>query len=95
MGIVGDGDAVGIRVIADGVDARHLTSADVVYTKKFRVGGVFGPAFLTLQTCYNLLAQCDGRARGMVELMHVVGLLQLHVVLRELVHNLSQVAVDG
>ena len=31
----------------------------------------------------------------MVELMHVVRLLHLHIVLRELVHNLCQVTVDS
>ena len=53
------------------------------------------PRLLAVEAVNNLLGQRDGGARRCVELMHVVGLGQLNVVLRELVHDLGQIPVDS
>ena len=37
MGIVGNGDQIGIRVIADGVDTRHLSATDMINTQVQRL----------------------------------------------------------
>ena len=95
MGIVGNGDDIGIRVIADGMNARHLTTADMIHTQQFGVCGILCPGFLTVDILHYLLGQRDSRTTGMVELMHMVRLLHLHIVLWELIHDFSQVTVDG
>ena len=95
VGIVADGDDVGIAVVADGMDAGHLAATDMVHAQQFGVGGILGPGLLAVQTLHNLLGQRDGRATGMIQFMNVVGLLHLHIVLGELVHDFGQIAVDG
>ena len=62
MGIVRDSDQISIRVIADGMDARHLTTADIIHTQQFRVCRLLCPSLLAVQTLYDLFCQRDGCA---------------------------------
>ena len=93
MGIMRDGNQVGIRIITDGMNTWHLTTADMVNTQQLRVGGVFCPCLLTVYLLYNLFCQRNCRSTGMVELMHMMRLLHLHIILWELVHDLCQITV--
>ena len=93
MGVMGNGNQIGIRVIADGVNTGHLTTTDVIHTQQFGIGGFLCPSFLSVQIGYNLLCQRDSRTTGMVQFMHMVGFLQFYIILGELVHDLGQIAV--
>ena len=95
VGIVSNGYDVGIRVVANGMNARHLATTDVVNTQELLVCGILLPGFLAIDALYNLFGQRDGCTAGVVELVHVVRLLHLHVVLGKLVHDFRQVTVDG
>ena len=46
MSIVGDGYQVSIRIIADGMDARYLTTADMIHTQILLVSGILLPSLL-------------------------------------------------
>ena len=48
VGIMGDGDEVGIRVVTDGMDARHLTAANVIDTQILLVRRVLFPSLLAV-----------------------------------------------
>ena len=47
MGIVGNGNQIGIRVIADGVDAWHFTTTDMIHSKVLLVRCILLPRLLT------------------------------------------------
>ena len=95
MGIVGDRDQISLRVIADGVDARHLTTTDMIDAQELLVRRILLPRLLTVDILHDFIGQRDGRATGMVEFVHMVRLLHLHIVLRELIHDLRQITVHG
>ena len=95
VGIVSDGNQIGIRIITDGMDARHLTSADMIHTEILLVCRILFPSLLTINAFHNFIGQCDGCARGMVELVHMVCLLHLHIILRELIHDFRQITVHS
>ena len=95
MSIVSNRNQVSIRIIADGMDARHLTTADMIHTQILLVCGILLPSLLAVDILHNLLCQRDGCATGVVEFMHMVRFLHLHIVLRELVHDLCQITVHG
>ena len=95
MGVMSYRDDISIRVITDGMNARHLTTTDMIHTQQFRVCRILCPGFLAVDILHNLLGQRDSRTTGMVELMHMMRLLHLYIVLWELIHDFSQVTVDG
>ena len=108
LGVVGDGDTVGLGVVADAVDARHFAQADGA-DGQFVGGAGSGarhgavgcleralhPARLAVEVLEDAFGQGDGGAARGVQLVDVVRLAHAHVVARELVHNLGQVLVDG
>ena len=55
MCIVGNRNQVGIRVIADSVDAWHLTTTDMVYTQELLVCRIFLPVLLAVDVLHNLM----------------------------------------
>ena len=59
VGIMGDGDDVGIRVVTNGVDASNLASADVVNAQQTGVGGVLCPSLFAVDVFKDALSQCD------------------------------------
>ena len=65
----------------------------MVYAQHLGVGSILSPSLLAVDVLHYLFSQCDGCSAGMVELMHMMGLLHLHVVLWKLVHDLCQVSV--
>ena len=77
------------------MDARYLTTADMIHTQILLVSGILLPSLLAVDILHNLLSQRDSRTTGMVEFMHMMRLLHLHVILRELVHDLCQITVHG
>ena len=106
MSVVGDGDAVGVAVVFYTMNARHLALAatcnqkwmiayriEVVYSPIGIVKFSHRPVAVAVVALNDLLGKCDGCARRMVELMHVVHLLHADVVLRKFVHYLCQIAV--
>ena len=106
--IVGDGDAVGFRLIADGVDARHLAFADgadgqflgaaVGCSTDGTVGSgerAFHPGGLAVQVLQDAFGEGDGCAARCVELVDVVCLGHAHLVVGEVVHDACQVLVHG
>ena len=95
VSIVSNGDQIGIRVIADGVDTRHLSATDMINTQELLVRRILLPSLLTVDIFHNFIGQCDSRTTGMIELMHMVRLLHLHIILWELVHNLGQISVHS
>ncbi len=53
------------------------------------------PSVLAVEQVHDVFGQCDGCSRRCVELVDVVCLLHFHVVLWKLVHDFSQILVDG
>ena len=108
VSVVGDGDAVGLRVVRDGMDAGHLVVADAVDKQLVGLvvlssvdmsvvpyGGAGLPRCLAVEVVDDILRQGDGGARRCVELMDMMGFGHLHVVLWELVHDFGQILIDG
>ena len=108
VSVVGDGDAVGLRVVSDGMDAGHLIVADAVDKQLIGLvvlgsvdmsvvpyGGAGLPRCLAVEVVDDILRQGDGGARRCVELMDMMGFGHLHVVLWELVHDFGQILIDG
>ena len=108
VGIVSDGDAVGIAVIFYGVNARNLIATDGVDAKlvsrcrcrTFRcsVGTeqcALCPRLLAVDISHYLLGKRYGSAARSVELVDVMHLFHLHIILWELVHYLCQISVHG
>ena len=108
VGIVGDGDAVGVAVVDYAVYAGHFVAADALDSQLIGgaiVGALYGavgevllalhPCVLAVDVGYYLLSQSDGCAARCVELVDMVGLLHTYVILGELVHYLGEIAVDG
>lgn len=106
MCIVSDGDAVGIAVPCNAVDARYLAATDAVDGQFLGCGLVlYGdsavgsgerakcPIVLAFHLFEQPFGQGDSRAAGMVEFMDVVHFLHASVVLWELVHDACQIAV--
>ena len=55
VGIVGDRDQIGIGVIADGMDARHLTTTDMIHTKVFLICCIFLPGLFTVDIFHDFI----------------------------------------
>ena len=56
MGIVGNGNDVGLRIVADGMDASHLTTTDVVDAQQLGVCGILSPSLLSVDILQNALS---------------------------------------
>ena len=108
MRIMGDGNQILLAVVADGMDARHLPFANAGDRKlvglcftatAYRTIRIYHlihtPIALAVKILDNLLSQCDGCSTGMIQLVYMVHLFHLHIILRELVHDLGQIAVHG
>ena len=85
VGIVGDGNLVGLAVPGNAMNARHLVATYAVNAQLvgrhvertlLRAVGVGQhaklPAVQTVHLCHQLLAQGDAGARWVVQLMNVV-----------------------
>ena len=77
------------------MDARHLTTADMVYTQQFLIRSIFCPRLFTVNILYDFIGQRNGCAAGVIELVHVVRLLHLYIVLWKLIHDFSKITVYG
>ena len=53
VSIVSNGDQIGIRVITDGVDARHFTTTDMIYSKIFLVCRILLPSLFAVDVLYD------------------------------------------
>ena len=83
------------RVVGDAMDARHLAAADVV-DAEHSVGSLMQPpAILAVYVPDDAFGKRDGCALSSVEFMDMVSLFHCHIILRESVHYLCQILVDG
>ena len=106
--VVGYCDRIGIRGVGNSVYAGNLVAAHCIYTQ-FIIGrlitfchaavGVYyvakNPGTLSVEVLKDAFGKSDSRAAGGVELVDMVGLLHLHAVAGEAVHNLGKIAVDS
>ena len=108
MGVVRDGDAVGLRGVGHGVNARHLVTPHRIDAQC--VGCMLGrardravgfvhfalhPRCFSVQALHDLFRQRDGGARRRVEFVHMVCFHHRDVVIGISVHDFGQIFVHG
>ena len=77
------------------MNTRNFLLADIIYAQHLWLCLVQAPTLLAVQVLHYLLCQCDGCTRGSIQFVYMMGLYHIHVILVELVHNLSQILVDS